>query len=224
MKKISVFFIFIFLFFIISDNSAFAKSKKYNKNQESVIPIQTVSYPVPANNYTTQGYQGINYNNVEDKFILIPIDTVFSVNAITPVNSETVKIGDRISFYFVSDFYYKSSLVAPSGSKINGTVLSDKKDELLIKFTNIMTSTGQVIPVSAQIQTEDGSGILKADNIKNFEDNNSDNSKKYTNQTGAAFNINKHIKTENGSVIIPQNTQVNIILNQPITVLTNTPF
>ena len=223
MKKISVFFIFMFLFFIISDNSVFAKSKK-NNNSEDLIQVRNISYPVPAYNFTSQGYQGINYNNTEDKFILIPIDTVFPVNAITPVNSEKSKIGDRISFYFVSDFYYKSSLVVPAGSKINGTVLSDKKDELLIRFTNIMTSTGQIIPVSAQIQTEDGSGILKADNIQNVEDNDTDKSKQYTNQTGTFFNINKHIKTENGNVIIPQNTQVNIILNQPITVLTNTPF
>ncbi len=222
MKKISVFLIFIFTFFIISNDCVLAK--KNDKKQESFIPVQNVTYPVPVNNYKIQDYQGINYNNIEDKFILIPINTVFSVNAITPVSSKTAKIGDRVSFYFVSDFYYKSALVAPSGSKINGTVLSDKEDELLIKFTNITTSTGQIIPVSAQIQTEDGSGILKAENIKNVEDNNTSKSKQYTSQTGAVFNINKHLKTENGNVIIPQNTQVNIILNQPVTVLSNTPF
>ena len=225
MKKILIIFIFIFSFLIMSDTYVLAaKTKKNDRNADSLIQVNVQSYPVPQNNYKIQNYQGINYSSTGDNFVLIPINTVFSVNALTPVNSDTAKKGDRVSFYFVSDFYYKSALVAPSGSKINGTVLSEKKDELLIKFTNITTSTGQIIPVYAQIQTQDGSGILKAQDIKNVENKGNDNLKKYTSQTGAVFNFNKYLKTENGNVIIPQNAQLNLILNQPVTVLSNTPF
>lgn len=225
MKKILIFLSVVILIILISDIEAFAKIKKQKNKQEVIQEVKEVSYPIPSKNYKVQDYKGINYNDSEDKFIMIPVNTIFTVKALNPISSETAKKGDRALFYFGSDFFYKNKLVAPLGSKLIGTVVTVKKDELLINFTKIQTSTGQLIPVYAQIETKDGSGVVKSGNIKeNTAVNIENNSKIYTSEAGGMYGIGKLINTENGTVVIPQNSSVNVILNQPITVLSNTPY
>ena len=137
-------------------------------------------YPLPVNSYQTQGYNYNNYgygnyNNgqLQGNVVMVPANTSFPATSMTSISSETAKLGDNVSFYLGSDFYYGNKLIASAGSKVNGTVIKAKKGglgnrngQLQVRFTNIITPTGQMIPISASIQTNDGTGILKAGTAK----------------------------------------------------------
>lgn len=221
-----------------------------------------MEYPLPVNSYQPKGYQPQNYNNyynndqLQGNVVMVPANTSFEASVMTPLSSETARVGDSVSFYLGSDFYYGKHLIAAAGSRINGTVLhvrkggfGHKNGQIQIKFTNIYTPTGQMIPISARIQTDDASGILKAGTAK-------DATKEYVKDAGigaaagavlgtamgalssgsvgkgaiygtavgGGLGLVKTVFEKGGNVEIPQNAQMNIVIDQPITVSSNTPY
>lgn len=217
---------------------------------------QQTQYPLPVNSYQTQGYQYNNYNQLQGNVVMVPAKTIFAATTPLYISSENVKAGDSVMFYLASDFYYGNNLIAAAGSKLNGTVLLAKKGglgnrngRLQIKFTNIVTPFGQMIPISASIQTDDGTGILKAGTAK-------DTTKEYVKDvgigaaTGAALGtamgalssgsvgrgaiygtalggglgLGKSIMERGENVEIPMGAQINIVIDQPITVSSNNPY
>ncbi len=234
----------------------------YDANIQPAVqyaPVENyqTEYPLPVNSYQNQGYPVNNtYNPLQGNVILVPANTTLTANVLTPINSETAKTGDSVSFYLGSDFYYGKNLIAPAGSKLNGVILLAKKGgfgqrngQVQVKFTNIVTPMGQMIPISAYIQTQDGSGILKAGTAK-------DTTKEYVKDAavgsatgavlgtamgalsggsvgkgaiygtalGGGFGIIKTVFEKGDNVDIPQNAQMNIIINQPITISSNSPY
>ncbi len=212
-------------------------------------------YPVPVNSYQSQGYD-YDYNQLQGNVVMVPSGTSFPATVMASISSETAKTGDSVTFYLGSDFYYGSNLIAGAGSRINGTVILAKKGgfgsrngQLQIKFTNIVTPSGQMIPVSASILTDDGTGILKAGTAK-------DVTKEYVKDVGVGaaagavlgtamgalssgsvgkgaiygtalgggLGLGKSLVDRGGNVEIPQNAQLNIVLDQPVTVSSNTPY
>ncbi len=210
-------------------------------------------YPLPVNSYQTQGY---GYNQLQGNVVMVPANTSFSAVVMTPLSSETAKIGDSVTFYLGNDFYYGNHLIAGAGSRLNGTVLKAKKGglanrngQIQIKFTNIVTPSGQMIPISAHVQTNDGTGILKAGTAK-------DVSKEYAKDAvvgaaagaalgtamgalsgghvgrgavygtavGGGMGLIQNIFERGGNIDIPQNAQMDIVLEQPVTVSSNTPY
>ena len=226
---------------------------------------QTQQYPLPVNSYQTQGYdynqgsvgqfQG-NFSQLQGNVVMVPANTTFPAVVMTPLSTESAKLGDSVSFYLPSDFYYGNRLIAGAGSKVNGTVILAKKGsfahrqgKLQVRFTNITTPSGQTIPISASIQTTDGTGILKAGTVK-------DTTKEYVKDAaigaaagavlgtalgalsggsvgkgavygtavGGGLGVAQNIFDKGGNIDIPQNAQMNIILDQPVTVSANTPY
>ena len=212
-------------------------------------------YTVPANSYQAQGYN-FNPNQLQGNVIYVPANTVFPAISTTALSSETANAGDSVSFYLGSDFYYNGKLVAAAGSRINGTVITAKRGgmanrngKIQLRFSHIITPTGQTIPITASIQTNDGSGILKAGTAK-------DAAKEYIKDTAIGAGIGAALGTamgalsggkvgrgaiygtaigggmgvlsslieRGGDIDIPQNAQMNIVLDQPITVTSNTPY
>lgn len=224
MKKI---LIFTFLIMLLSDSLCRADDGITNaseyplpdiKNQENgEIPAVSdekneymTPYTIPVNHYRSQGYK----NNSPANTCIVPVNTKFPAILVTPISSENAKLGDNITFYLGSDFYYKGKLIAGSGSMVSGTVilvkrakLAGKDAKLQVRFTNIKTPSGQMIPISASIETNDGSGILQAGN---------------TDVEGLEMLTSLIEKGEN--INIPKNAQMNIVLDQPVTVTSNTPF
>ena len=91
-------------------------------------------YPLPVNSYQSQGYNYNNYNygnynnsHLQGNVVMVPANTSFSATSMTSISSETAKLGDNVSFYLGSDFYYGNKLIAAAGSKVNGTVIKAKK-------------------------------------------------------------------------------------------------
>lgn len=218
-------------------------------------------YPLPSQSYQHQGYYNTSYTNninnqLQGNVIMVPANTAFAASVMTPISSETAQLGDSVTFYLGSDFYYGSNLIAPAGSKINGTVLLAKKGgfgnrsgKLQVKFTNIVTPTGQMIPVSARIQTSDGTGILKAGTTKDaaveyakdagvgaaagavlgtamgaLSGGSVGKGAIYGTAVGGGMGLVKTAFEKGGNVELPQNAQMNIVIDQPITVSANNPY
>ena len=212
-------------------------------------------YPVPVNSYQAQGYNN-NANQLQGNVVMIPASTVFPAISSAPLSSETAKAGDNVSFYLGSDFYYNGKLIAAAGSKVNGTIIvakrggmANRNGKLQIRFSHILTPTGQMIPITASLETADGSGVLKAGTAK-------DAAGEYIKDTaigagvgaalgtamgalsggkvgkgaiygtaiGGGMGVLTSLMEKGGDIEIPQNAQMNIVLDQPVTVTSNTPY
>ena len=137
--------------------------------------------------YSQGEYYHHKYKAENDKItelngdIYVKAGNYLTITALNPVNSETAKAGDKVIFYLSDDFYSGKFLIAPQGSRVNGIIISIKSDTVKIRFNNITTPQGQIIPISSEY-------------------------------------------TITEKAMIKQNTKINIIINQPITVKTNTPY
>ncbi len=211
-------------------------------------------YPVPVNHYQPQGYN--NSDHLRGNVVMVPANTSFPAIVATPISSETANVGDGVTFYLNSDFYYGGKLIAAAGSKVNGTIITVKRGgmanrsgKIQIRFSHIVTPTGQIIPITASVQTDDGSGVLKAGTVK-------DAAWEYAKDTaigagvgaalgtamgalsrgsvgkgaiygtaiGGGMGVIAALMERGGDIDIPQNVQMNIVLDQPVTVSSNTPY
>lgn len=104
---------------------------------------------------------------LQGKVVMVPSGTSIPAMTTIQLSSSQLSLGQGVSFSIPQNFYYNNTLIAPSGSTVNGTVIQVKKagraginGQLMLKFTNILTPYGQMIPISGKIQTEDGTGLL----------------------------------------------------------------
>ena len=256
----------IFAFIISTPCLSFAADLVPQTPAVQYAPAETnygyqTQYPLPSTTYQHQGYHNIGYQTntneqLQGNVIMVPANTAFMASAMTPLSSQTARLGDSVTFYLGSDFYYGNNLIAPAGSKINGMVLLAKKGGLAnrsgkiqVKFTNIVTPTGQMIPVSARIQTLDGTGVLKAGTAKDaaveyakdtgigaatgavlgtamgaLSGGSVGKGAIYGTAVGGGMGLIKTVFEKGGNVEIPQNAQMNIVIDQPITVSSNSPY
>lgn len=216
------------------------------------IQAPLIEYPIPVNNYKSQQYKE---EQLKGTVVMVPAKTTFPAVLDNVLSSETAKVGDSVSFYLDSDFYYDNNLIAPEGSRINGSVVKVKKGSygnidgvLQVKFSNITTPSGQIIPVAASIETNDSSGVLKAGTCKSA-------ILGYTKKAlmgaaagalfgtiagalsgdvargaitgtaiGGGFGLGSAIMEHGDDVFVPANARMNIILDQPVTFSSNNPF
>ncbi len=228
---------------------------QYAPAQENNYKTQ---YPIPVNYQQQPSYLNGNYYNgntysqdqLQGNVVLVPANTTFQATTTAPINSESMQTGDNVVLYLASDFYYGKNLIAPAGSKVNGIVIKAKKGgygkrngQLQIRFSNIYTPNGQMIPISAQIQTNDGSGTLKGGTKKDaakgyagkavmgaatgavtgtimgaLSDGSVGKGAAYGTALGGGVGLLTGLYDKGTNVEIPQNAQLNLILNQPITV------
>ena len=105
---------------------------------------------------------------LQGKVVMVPSGTSIPAMTTIQLSSSQLSLGQGVSFSIPQNFYYNNTLIAPIGSSVNGTVIRVKKAGksgenglLSVKFTNIITPYGQMIPMSGKIKTDDGSGIIK---------------------------------------------------------------
>jgi hypothetical protein len=152
-------------------NSVMA-AQNYSYQQEAAVPAYN-SEAYPQTNYQ------VNPTTLKGRIVTVPAGEDFRAVLTTPISSATAVAGQTVTLALNSDFYYNGNLVAPAGSSVSGTILEASRakhgslnGKLSIRFTNLMTPTGQNIPISAVIKTEDGTGVLiggtKMDVTKNY--------------------------------------------------------
>ncbi len=219
---------------------------------EDFVEIEPVLIEQPSNVYNSQEY---GEEQLKGKVVMVPAKTTFPATLTIPLSSESSKKGDNVSFYLDSDFYYDNNLIAPEGSSIEGSVVKVKKGKyanidglIQVRFSRIVTPSGQIIPILASIATDDGTGVLKAGTVK-------DALLSYTKDAavgaatgallgtisgaiggdvgvgaiagtavGGAMSLIKILADKGDDVYIPQDAQMNIILEQPVTFSSNTPY
>ena len=105
--------------------------------------------------------------------VSVPAGVNISATTTSPITSESVSLGQAVSVVLTKDFVYNGLTIAPAGSTVTGNVTYVKKGgragrngQLQIRFTQINTPYGNVVPISAMVKTEDGSGILVAATAK----------------------------------------------------------
>ncbi len=211
-------------------------------------------YPLP--NYQAQQYPAQYQQPLQGNVVMVPAGTTFPVVTTSSLSSSTASAGENVSFALSSDFYYGGKLIAAAGSRVNGTVtkvrkagLAGKNGRLAIRFTNIVTPMGQMIPISGMVKTADGTGVLYASAAK-------DTAIEYAKDVGIGAGLGAALGTAMGplsggsvgrgaiygtaigaiggvgsavmhrgeNVELPANVQIEITIDQPITVNSNTNF
>ena len=187
---------------------------------------------------------------LQGKVVMVPSGTSIPAMTTIQLSSSQLSLGQGVSFSIPQNFYYNNTLIAPSGSTVNGTVIQVKKagraginGQLMLKFTNILTPFGQMIPISGKIQTEDGTGLLvggkKMDTAKEYAKDIAvgtavgavggtvmgplsggkvGKGAAFGTAVGAVAGLGKSLWDKGEDVEITPGTQINIVIDQPATV------
>ena len=216
------------------------------------------NYDYTPNAVTLQDttYQNVSQQIFADKgtlrgsVVTVPAGQNFKTIVTTPISSATMMRGQDVSVVLGTDFYFNGSLIAPAGSTVTGMVLDVAKakhgsmnGKISLRFTNIITPTGNQIPISAIIKTNDNTGVLVGGTAV-------DVTKEYTKDLavgagagaitgvvmsaigggaigktaalgtaiGAGGGLVKSIWDKGNDVEIPTNSSIELYLTQPITV------
>ena len=87
------------------------------------------------------------------------------------INIKTAVVGQKIEAILLDDFIYEDEIIVPKESVVVGSIVSyyksqkaDEESNIQIKFTTIRTLYNNIVPISAVINTDDGSGVLRQGN------------------------------------------------------------
>lgn len=134
-----------------------------NYSFQQYTPVQQYqpSYYQNDNNYI------VNNNTLKGRVVTVPAGQTFRAIVTSPVSSETAVVGQSVTLALGSDFYFNGTKIAPAGSSVYGSVIESSKakhgsmnGKLVLRFTQIITPSGQNIPISAVIKTNDNTGAL----------------------------------------------------------------
>lgn len=227
---------------MVSASCAFA-NPNYNYQQDATAPTYQEA------NYPQENYQ-INNNTLKGRIVTVPAGEAFKAVMTVPVSSETAVVGQNVTMALGSDFYYNGNLIAPAGSSVCGSVIDvasakhgNLNGKLSLRFTQIITPTGQNIPISAVIRTNDNTGVLvggtKLDVAKDYAKDlavgagagalagviisplaggSIGRGAALATAVGAGGGLIKSIWDKGEEVEIPVNARIDLLLTQPITV------
>ncbi len=192
----------------------------------------------------------INDSTLRGSVITVPAGQSFKAIFTTPISSATATTGQEIIMVLGKDYYYNANRIAPAGSTVKGSVIEASSakhgsinGKLAIRFTQITTPTGQEIPISAIIKTDDYTGVLvggtKFDTTKEYTKDvavgagtgalagvivsplaggSIGKGTALATAVGAGGGLVKSIWDKGEDVTIPANASIELVLMQPITV------
>ena len=190
-----------------------------------------------------QNMSPVSVDSLKTRTVNVPAGATFKAVTTTPIDTTVSVAGQSVTMVLISDFVYLTKLIAPKGSSIVGSVIETSSAKhgnvnakLFLRFTQIITPTGMVIPISAVVKTEDNSGILIggvdessikdiAGSLNYVTNSNSplavsamgrDNS--VVRDVGTGGGLLKSIWDKGADISIPVNTSIELLLLQPITV------
>lgn len=238
---------------VMGGNVALAGSN-FQYQQNSYQPQYQGSY-YPGNNGGNGGQYYPAANNsqrspLKGRVVVVPAGTSIPAVVSTPLSSEYLTMGQPVSVTLGSDFYYNNTLIAPAGSTVSGAVTQVKKathgtinGNLRVRFTEIITPYGSRVPISAQIRTDDGTGLLvggtKMDSAKGYAKDMAvgagagaltglvasaisggaiGKGTAIMTGVGATAGLAKSVWDKGVDVVIPANCSINLQVDQPITV------
>lgn len=124
------------------------------------LSLLAVPFTQPA---SAQGMQPLH-----GYVVTVPAGTFVMGTVHNSLSSQTARAGDRVMVSINNPIMAGGSVAIPAGSRVEGQVVSvtsagraERNGQLDIRFSQAVLPTGQRIPISARIQTQDGTGILK---------------------------------------------------------------
>lgn len=82
------------------------------------------------------------YGNSDTKTPLIattiPVDTLVKIKLVTPLNTETSKVGDKVKFQAAEDVIYNGQLIIAAGAPGEGVVTKVKALETSVATVKLM--------------------------------------------------------------------------------------
>lgn len=218
-------------------------AQQYTAPQYTQIPYQQVAQPQTTT--TTSSNQAL-------KGYLVSVPSGVSIQATTmsELSSATSSLGQSVALVLTNGFTYNNVQIAPAGSTITGNVIAVRKGgragkngQLQIRFTQINTPYGQIIPVSAMIKTTDGTGLLVAGTAKDaakeygkdvaigaasgavlgtamgaMSQGSVGKGAIYGTALGGGLGLVKSLWDKGVDVVIPVNSSLELLIDQPITV------
>lgn len=131
-------------------------------------PTQTPSYNQGYNSYGQYGAPSYSQPPLQGYVVTAPPGTTVSATVSSAISSEYARVGDRFMATLGSPVMGGNSIILPAGSQVEGQVVmarpagrAGRNGELEVRFTSARLPNGQQVPLSARIQTEDGTGIIK---------------------------------------------------------------
>lgn len=234
---------------LLSANTCFAAANY--KVQPNIAQYGQKQYAQQYSPQYDQSYAPQTYlPPLKGHVFMVPAGATIPAVTNCELNTSTMTVGEGVSVALGDDFCYNGQMVAPAGSQVNGNIIllrkggvAGKNGQLKIKFTNIVTPYGQMIPISGTIKTDDGTGILYAGTAK-------DTAKAYAKDiaigsaagailgtimgpisggqvgrgaalgtaVGAVGGLGKSVIDKGANVVIPPNSRIDIAIDQPITV------
>jgi hypothetical protein len=140
----------------------------------AVVVLLSAGAPLAMAQYGNNGY-GNNGNlpPLQGRVVTAPAGTFMSATVNTPLSSEFARVGDRFTAVLGGDVAAGGSVVLPSGSQLEGQVVSveragraGKNGYLDVRFTGATLPNGQRVALSAKIQTQDGTGLIRGGTTK----------------------------------------------------------
>lgn len=238
---------------ILSSNVSFA-AKNFTVQQN--VPQYNQQYNQSYSPQYGESYRPQTYvSPLQGHVFMVPAGANIPTVTTSELSSADLTLGQSVSLALGNDYCYDGKVVAPAGSQVNGNVImvrkgghAGKNGQLQIRFTNILTPYGQMIPISGRIKTDDGKGILYAATAK-------DTAKDYAKDIaigtagsallgtaigaisgntgkgawggaaiGAIGGLGKSVYDKGADVVIPANSQIDIIIDQPITINSNPKY
>ena len=229
----------LLLTLILMGNSAYSQPNYSYEAQVPAIPSAKAEEKYKINDSTLRG-----------SVITVPAGQSFKAIFTTPISSATATAGQEIIMVLGKDYYYNANRIAPAGSTVKGSVIEASSakhgsinGKLAVRFTQITTPTGQEIPISAIIKTDDYTGVLvggtKFDTTKEYTKDvavgagagalagvvvsplaggSIGKGTALATAVGAGGGLVKSIWDKGEDVTIPANASIELILMQPITV------
>jgi hypothetical protein len=152
-------------------NGSYTTYPQYGQQQPtySQPSYSQPSYSQPSYSQPTYSQPGYSQQApLQGYVVTAPPGTIMSATFTSPVSSEFARVGDRFTATLGSPVAAGTSVILPAGSQMEGQVVmvkaagrTGRNGELDIRFTSAILPNGQRVPLSAKIQTEDGTGIIK---------------------------------------------------------------
>ncbi|MCR5261424.1 MAG: hypothetical protein K6C94_06255 [Candidatus Gastranaerophilales bacterium] len=228
-----------------------ASNFSYSTQAQNTNPYQFVNSQYTQMPYTQEQQTPTSASQpLQGHVTVVPAGVNIPITTTSELNTQNLTLGQSVSAVLTSSFTYNGTVVAPAGSTVMGNVTYVKKGghagknaQLQIRFTQINTPYGNIIPISAMIRTDDGTGILKSGTAK-------DTAKDYTKDlvigsgagavlgltmgalsggsvgrgaiygtaVGAGAGLLKSLWDKGVDVVIPANSTLDITIDQPVTV------
>ncbi len=154
-----------------------------------LVPSMALAQSLPPMNpdYSSQygqpAYQQQQYGGYSGGYGQAPLQghvvtamqgTVVPATTAMSISSETARVGDRVVVTLGAPIASGGSILLPAGTQVEGQVRAVDRasrgfgdnGELDIHFTSAMLPNGQRVALSARIQTEDGTGIIRGGSTK----------------------------------------------------------